>query len=144
MRSPGGLDSTARAYWLCVAVAAVSVVLAILISGVYTNATVWAGDAGSRADCGSVWEPNAGTSVCATALKERAWAAAALLGIALFGALGAVVVAGRSPRGFGPATHGVGGDRWGVCARRGTGLGRGDRPHRWRVAVDGNLLEGRA
>ena len=101
MRSPGVLDSTARAYWLCVAVAAVSVVLAILISGVYANATVSAGDAGSRGDCGTVWEPNAGTSVCATALKERAWASAVLLGIALFGALGSVVVAGRSPRGRG-------------------------------------------
>jgi hypothetical protein len=86
---------------LCVAVAAVSVVLAVLISGLYANATVWAGAVGSRADCGTVWEPNAVTSGCATALKERAWAAATLLGIALFGALGAVVVAARSPRGVG-------------------------------------------
>jgi len=101
VRSPGVLDSPARLYWLCVAAAPASVVLAILISGPYANATVWAGDAGSRADCGTAWEPNAVTSACATALKERAWAAAALLGIALFGALGAVVVAGRSPRGFG-------------------------------------------
>ena len=50
----------------------------------------------------SHWMPaTSSTSVCATALKERAWAAAALPGIALFGALGAVVVAGRSPRGRG-------------------------------------------
>jgi hypothetical protein len=101
MRSPGVLASSARLAWLCVAVAAVSVVLAVLISGLYANATVWAGDAGSRADCGTAWEPNAVTSACTTALKERAWVAAALLGIALFGALGAVVVAARSPRGVG-------------------------------------------
>lgn len=101
MRSPGALDSPARLSWLCAAVAAVSVGLAVVISGLYANATVWAGEAGSRADCGTVWEPNAVTSACATALKERAWAATALLGIALVGALGAVVVAGRSPRGPG-------------------------------------------
>lgn len=75
--------------------------LAILISGVYANATVWAGDARGGADCGTVWEPNAVTSACATALKERAWGAAALLGIALFAALGSVVVSGRPIRGFG-------------------------------------------
>lgn len=97
MRSPGVPDSE-RFSWSWAAVAAASVVLAILISGVYANATVWAGDAGSRADCGTVWEPNALTSACASALKERAWAAAALLGIALLGASGAVVVAGRSAR----------------------------------------------
>lgn len=101
MRSPGALDSRARLAWLCVAVAAVSVVIAILISGLYANATVSAGDVGSRFDCGTAWEPNAVTTACATALKERSWAAAALLGITLLGALGAVVVAGRSPRGSG-------------------------------------------
>lgn len=75
--------------------------LSTLISGVYANASVWAGDARGGADCGSVWEPNAVTSACATALKERAWAVTALLGIALFAALGSVVLAGRPLRGVG-------------------------------------------
>jgi CHASE2 domain-containing sensor protein len=78
--------------------AAVSVVFGTVTSGVYANATVWAGDAGARGDCGTVWEPNAVTNVCATALTRRSWVVATLLGLAWFGALGAVVVAGRSPR----------------------------------------------
>ena len=75
--------------------------LAIAVSGLYANATVWAGDAEGRADCGTAWEPNAVTSACAAALAERSWAAVVLLGAALFGALGAVVVVGRSPHGSG-------------------------------------------
>jgi hypothetical protein len=101
MRPPRVLDSPARLYWLSAVVSGASIVLSVLISGVYANATVWAGDARGGADCGTVWEPNAVTSACATALKERAWAATALQGIALFAALGSVVVAGRPLRGFG-------------------------------------------
>ena len=97
-RSP---DSRRRFVSPCVVLALVSVGLAIAISGVYANATVWAGDTEGRADCGTAWEPNAVTSACAAALVERSWVAVALLGAALFGALGAVVVVGRSPRGFG-------------------------------------------
>ena len=93
-------DSRARVLWACVVVAAASVLLAIAISGVYANARVWAGGASVR-DCGTAWEPNAVTSPCVDALTERAWVAAALLGLAAFGAVGSVVVAGRSPYRFG-------------------------------------------
>lgn len=75
-----------------------AVLLAILVSGVYANAIVSAGASGARRDCGTVWEPNAGTNDCAAALTSRAWIASGLLGAALVGTLAAVVVAG-SPRG---------------------------------------------
>jgi hypothetical protein len=98
MRSPS--EISARVIWSCVAVAAASVVLAITISGIYANAIVSAGDALGRQECGTTWEPNAVTSECADALEERSWTTVALLGVALFGTLGAVLVAGRWPRGI--------------------------------------------
>lgn len=72
----------------------------VAVSGVYANAIVSIGGGGSRVDCGSTWKPNAVTSARADALKQRAWTAAALLGVGLLATTGAVVVAGRWPGGF--------------------------------------------
>jgi hypothetical protein len=98
MRSPS--DVSTRVTWSCAAVAAASVVLAIGISGIYANAIVSAGSDFLRQDCGTIWDPNAVTGECAAALEERSWTAVALLGLAVFGTLGAVLVAGRWPGGL--------------------------------------------
>ena len=83
--------------WACVGAAAAAAALMIGTAGVYANATVSAGDARGRSDCGTVWDPNAVTTACADALTQRSWTAIVLLGLGLLGATGAVVVAGRSP-----------------------------------------------
>lgn len=77
--------------------AVTSVLLAIVVSGPFANAIVSAGEIGVRRDCGTVWEPDAETDVCAAALTSRAWLASGLLGVTLVGAAAAVVTVG-SPR----------------------------------------------
>lgn len=74
--------------------ATASVVLATVVSGVFANAMVWADELGSTVGCGTAWEASANTDTCARALKARAWVTVALLGVALWGVLMAVVVAG--------------------------------------------------
>lgn len=78
--------------------ATASVVLAIVVSGVFANASVSAGEFDGRVGCGTVWGASADAGTCARALKARAWLAVALLGVALWGALIAVVVAGSAPQ----------------------------------------------
>lgn len=82
---------------LSVSLATASMVLAIVTCSVFANASVWAGEPAGGRQCGTVLEPNAGTSECVAALRERSWTAAVLLGVALFGAVGAVVLVGSSP-----------------------------------------------
>lgn len=74
-----------------------SVALAISVSLVFATATVYAGAGFGRAQCGTVVEPNAETSECASALKARSKVTAGLLGLASFGALWPVLVTGGSP-----------------------------------------------
>lgn len=94
---PSTVDERGGTIRVGLLVALGSVVLAIVVSGVYANAIVSAGEVGARRDCGTVWEPNALTSACAAALTERAWSAVGLLGVALVGVIAAVVVVG-APR----------------------------------------------
>jgi len=94
--SATSVGERSEATWAGLVLAAASVLLAILVSGLYANAIVSAGTSGARRDCGTVWEPDAGTSDCAAALTSRAWTATGLLGAALVGALVAVVVAGSA------------------------------------------------
>jgi hypothetical protein len=97
MPPPGVPEHRDRRLSFSIALAAASVVLAIAVSGVFADASVWAGDQGDRRQCGTVLDPNAETSACATALRGRSWMAAGLLGAALFGAVGAAVIAGSEP-----------------------------------------------
>lgn len=84
-----------RVIWPAVGVAAAAVVVAIAVSGVYATATVHADDAGARTECGTVWDPNAVTSSCASALQRRSWQSFAALGLAVFAAGSAVISVGR-------------------------------------------------
>ena len=81
--------------WPAVSVAIAAVATAIAVSAVYANATVWAGEGGTRMECGTVWDPNAVTSACASALQQRSWQSVAGLGLAVFAAGAAVVTVGR-------------------------------------------------
>ena len=91
---PSSSDPQQRRMAFSWALATASVVLAIVVSGVFANARVWADELGSTVVCGTAWEASASTEGCGGALEERAWVAVALLGVALWGALMAVVVAG--------------------------------------------------
>ena len=85
-------DSGQRRIWLGYGLASCSIGLAIVISGVYANAMVWADEGDVRVVCGTAWEASANTATCASALKQRAWVSVGLLGLAMFGALLAVFV----------------------------------------------------
>ncbi len=106
MRLPFSFDPQQRRMAFSWVLATASVVLAIVVSGVFANARVWAHEFGSTVGCGTAWEASASTGACGGALKARAWVAVALLGVALWGALMAVVVAGgaREHRGQQVAT----------------------------------------
>jgi len=80
---------------------ATALAASILTAGVYANAIVWADISIGRADCGTVWEPNAVEEPCASALRRRAWATTGMLGAAALVALVTVVVGSRPPGGRG-------------------------------------------
>jgi len=83
--------------WAGVAIAVASLALAMLVSLVFATATVHAGSAPGRSQCGTVVEPAASTTECGSALKARSRATAGLLGLASFGAIAAVLLNGGSP-----------------------------------------------
>lgn len=70
----------------------------MVVATVFATASVSAGDLSGRHSCGTVIEPNAVSSTCASALKSRSHVTAGLLGAALFGAMSAVAVAGAPSR----------------------------------------------
>jgi hypothetical protein len=74
-----------------------SIAVTIVVAVPFGNAIVTAGSEDLRQGCGTAWEPNAVTTACADALKARSWTAIALFGVALLGALAAVLVAARWP-----------------------------------------------
>jgi len=97
MRVSHSEERSDRLLWSGIVLASACIGLALVTCGVFAHAEVLAGEQAGRRQCGSVLDPNAETSVCATALRERSWKAAGLLGVALFGAVGAVVIAGSDP-----------------------------------------------
>lgn len=84
--------------WAGVALAVVSIALAVGVSLVFAPATVSAGGPPSgRAQCGTVIEPAASTTECMAALKTRSRVAAGLLGLASWGAIAAALLNGGAP-----------------------------------------------
>jgi len=86
-----------RYLWAGVAMAVASIALAMGVSLVFAPATVSAGEASARAQCGTVVEPAASTRDCAAALKTRSRATAGLLGLASWGAVAAVLLNAGAP-----------------------------------------------
>ena len=83
--------------WAGLALALVSIALTMGVSLVFAPATVSAGRAPERAQCGTVVEPAASTRDCAAALKTRSRATAGLLGLASWGAVAAVLLNAGAP-----------------------------------------------
>lgn len=83
--------------WAGVALAVVSIALAVGVSLVFAPATVSAGPPPGRAQCGTVIEPAASTTECMAALKTRSRVTAGLLGLASWGAIAAALLNGGAP-----------------------------------------------